>query len=82
MTAWKTEQCASEPQPFEQVSASSWIQRKDITKVDVPETETEPAHSYWTCQSRFLTLSEYTFEKEFEAATADRVAIMEVLASM
>lgn len=53
------ERCEKKPQELQLVSPDTYIQRKDIKKVDHEATEDMPAYIDYECMSREITVSEY-----------------------
>ena len=58
MKEWTVERCEKKPQELQLVSPDTYIQRKDIKKVDHEATEDMPAYTDYECMSREITVSE------------------------
>lgn len=59
MKEWTMERCEKKPQELQLVSPDTYIQRKDIKKVEHEATEDMPAYMDYECMSREITVSEY-----------------------
>lgn len=59
MTEWTKESCSHKPDEIQTIAPGLMIQRRNIEKVDHPETDTDAAYSTWECESREITVSEY-----------------------
>lgn len=59
MKEWTVERCEKKPQELQLVSPDTYIQRKDIKKVNHEATEDTPAYTDYECMSREITVSEY-----------------------
>ena len=59
MKEWTVERCEKEPQELQLVSPDTYIQRKNIKKVEHKATEDMPAYTDYECMSREITVSEY-----------------------
>lgn len=73
MTPWEEERCTSQPLELQEVSESTYIQRKDIQEV-TEEVDGEEVN-YWSCLARFISKSDYQNLKAIEEIdTSEAVA--------
>ena len=54
MQGWKTENCSSLPETLEMVNANTYIQRRNINRIERDSKEVG-----YTCEYRFLSEEEY-----------------------
>jgi hypothetical protein len=60
MQGWKTENCSSLPKELEMVNASTYIQRRNITRVERDSMDgSEEKEVSYACEYRFLSEDEY-----------------------
>lgn len=67
MKEWTKERCAEQPLELQLVAPSTYIQRRNITKVEHEETEGMPAYTDWECESREISVSEYNMLESIKA---------------
>lgn len=60
MKEWREERCSEQPDELQQISETSFMQRKNITEVKHDAADNMPAWSEYTCQCRELSVAEYT----------------------
>ena len=68
MRQWTEERCAEQPQELQLISSNTYIQRRNIEKVEHEADETAGIEAYteWICESREITVSEYEMLKSIE----------------
>lgn len=59
MKEWSKERCSEKPEELQLVAPDTYIERKDIVKVQHQETEDMPAYTDYECMSREISVSEY-----------------------
>lgn len=76
MTEWKTEWCSELPSELEEISPTTYIERKNIEEevFDVDGSDSGETYVRFTCQSRIITKTEYQMVKAIENIdTADAI---------
>lgn len=68
MKQWTEERCSEQPQELQLISSDTYIQRRNITKVEheVDEAAGTDAYTEWVCESREIGVSEYEMLKSIE----------------
>ena len=68
MKEWKKEQCASQPDELQLISADTYIQRRNVEEVEHEADEAAGTEAYteWICESREISVSEYAMLKSIE----------------
>lgn len=60
MQGWKTENCSSLPETLEMVNANTYIQRRNINRIERDSMDgSEEKEVGYTCEYRFLSEEEY-----------------------
>lgn len=60
MQGWKTENCSSLPETLEMVNANTYIQRRNINRIERDSMDgSEEKEVGYTCECRFLSEEEY-----------------------
>lgn len=60
MQGWKNENCSSLPKELEMVNANTYIQRRNIARVERDRMDgSEEKEVVYTCEYRFLSSDEY-----------------------
>ena len=68
MKQWTEERCAEQPQELQLIASDTYMQRRNIEKVE-HEADKEAgreAYTEWVCESREITVSEYEMLKSIE----------------
>lgn len=76
MKEWREEHSSVQPDEFQQISETTFMQRKDIEKKDHKEAEGSPTYSEYVCQCRELTVAEYARIRADQNAADTAYAIM------
>ena len=64
MQGWKTENCSSLPETLEMVNANTYIQRRNINRIERDSMDgSEEKEVGYTCEYRFLIQQEENTEK-------------------
>ena len=59
MKDWREEHSSQQPEEFEQISDGTFMQRRNIRKVDHEKNDDQPAYSEYVCECREMTAAEY-----------------------
>lgn len=73
MTSWTEEELDHKPEELE-VNYDEYIQRKNIKEVTKKDEEGR-AYKAWTCQMRFLKISEYEMLKAMQNIMAGGIEV-------
>lgn len=74
---WKQSESMERPAEVDETSSNFVVYlRKDITEVEVPETDTEPAHKKYVYQEAILTKAEYERYQLIQEVKAEVVAAL------
>lgn len=71
MQDWKKETSVTEPQPLEIVAPDTYIQRKDIVKVERKQ-EGKESYTEYECMSREISVRDYNMLKSIEEISTDK----------
>lgn len=68
MKQWTEERCAEQPQELQLIASDTYMQRRNIEKVEHEADEQAGTEAYteWVCESREITVSEYEMLKSIE----------------
>ena len=72
MKEWTMERCEKKPQELQLVSPDTYIQRKDIKKVEHEAAEDMPAYTEYQCMSREISVSEYQMLQSIEQISNEK----------
>lgn len=74
---WKQSESMEAPAELDETSSAFVVYlRKDIVEVDVPATDTEPAHKKYVYQEAVVTKAEYEHYKLVQEVKAEVVAAL------
>ena len=72
MKQWVKERCSSRPPELQLVGAGIYIQRRNVKEQEHSASERIPAYTYYLCESREITVSEYEMLKSIEGIDTSR----------